>query len=303
MQEQAMLLELSTGRRRPMRSTAPVCSSVGKGWDGFLVEEHPPVTAMSTNVALFESAVFIPIDGRIHLEWKSGREAVTKEIAPGQISILPANHPYSVKLRAAGESVVVSLAEKLIALAAADQGVFTAIQPVWVHGVEDALVRELVMSLREEMRSTSVSGERYAHSLASTLAAHIVRRYSTDRLSIPSPSGGLSIVALRRVVHYIHDHLGENLTLGTLAAKANLSTCHFARMFKVSTGISPHRYLLNCRIARAKKLMTQGKGTLAEIALRSGFCDQGHLTRSFRDIVGTTPAAFLRDLAVAGQRG
>src|SRR5690606_38854947 len=133
---------------------------------------------------------------------------------------------------------------------------------------------ELVMSLREEMRSTSESGDRYAQTLVSTLAAHIVRRYSTDRMSFRAPAGGLSVPALRRVIRHIHEHLADQLTLNALAAQAGLSTCHFARMFKASTGISPHRYLLHCRISRTKELMTRGNNlTLAEIALESGFYD------------------------------
>jgi len=290
-----MMLEVTTGRIRPMRRTAPIWSSAARGGDGFLVEEHEPADSRSSDVALLESVVYLPLDGGLQLDWRSGRESVSKRIAPGQISILPANHPYSVRLRAAGPSVVVSLTDKLLSLAAADQGVFGEVHPVWVHGVEDALLRELVMGLRAELRSEGESGGRYAQTLASTLAAHIVRRYSTDQLQLPERRGGLSAPALRRVIQHIHEHLDEELTLVQLAAQAGLSTCHFARRFKTATGLAPHRYVLNCRIARAKQLLAQGRHGLAEVALAAGFCDQGHLTRCFRQTVGTTPAVFARE--------
>ncbi len=293
--QRTLLLEMTSGRIRPMRRSAPVWSSASLGGDGFLVEEHEPADSRSDNVALLESVVFLPLDGGLRLDWRSGRQRVTKRIAPGQVSILPANHPYSVHLRAAGPSVVVSLTDRLLAVAAADQGMFSEVHPVWVHGVKDALLRELVMSLRAELRVNGKSGERYARNLASTLAAHIVRRYSTDQPQLPERRGGLTAPALRRVIQYIHDHLEEELTLNRLAEHAGLSTCHFARKFKSSTGLAPPRYLLNCRLARARQLLAQGRHGLAEVALASGFCDQGHLTRCFRQMVGVTPAVFARE--------
>jgi len=260
----AMVIDLSNGRLRPMRPLRPRWTSAGKGWDGFLVEEHAPTDSTANNVALVESAIYLPINGRIQLEWQSGRQSVCKELTPGQVSILPANHPYSVRLRAASGSLVVSLSERLLTLAAAELGEFGTIQPVWVHGVEDGLIRELVMTLREELRgSPDDANDRYARSLASTLAAHIVRRYSTDRLSLPCRRGGLALPALRRVIQFVQDNLEEDLTLERLASQAGMSTCHFARMFKNSTGMPPHRYVLNCRIGRAKQLLLRGTGTLA----------------------------------------
>lgn len=292
--QRALLTELATGRIRPMRRNAPVWSSATCGGEGFLVEEHDPAESHAHNVALLESAVFMPLAGGLQLNWQSGRQHVSKRIVAGQISILPANLPYSVRLRSAGPSVVVSLADTLLTLAAADQGIFGEIQPVWVHGVEDALLRELVLGLRCELRATADGGGHYARTLAATLAAHIVRRYSTDRPALPEQRGGLTASALRRVIQHVQDHLDEQLTLERLAAQAGLSTCHFARMFKVATGLTPHRYVLNCRIARAKRLLAQGRPGLAEVALATGFCDQGHLTRCFRQAVGMTPASFAR---------
>lgn len=291
-----MLRELTTGRIRPMRRAAPLWSSAARGGDGFLVEEHEPADSRSSDVALLESAVFVPLDGGLQLDWRSGRESVSKRIAPGRISILPANHPYSVRLRAAGPSVVVSLTDRLLTLAAADQGLFGEVRPVWVHGVEDALLRELVLGLRAELRPGAGSGGRYAHTLAATLAAHVVRHYSTDRPQLPERRGALPAPALQRVVRHIDEHLEEALTLRRLAGQAGMSTGHFARLFKAATGLPPHRYVLNRRLARAKQLLAQGRHGLAEVALAAGFCDQGHLTRCFRQAVGTTPGVFARSL-------
>ena len=100
--------------------------------------------------------------------------------------------------------------------------------------------------------------------------------------------------ALKRTVNYIHDHIEEPLTVQLLAEISSISSFHFSRLFKRSTGMTPHQYVVASRVARAKKLLAAHTMPLAEVAVRSGFYDQAHLNRCFRHVVGTTPAAFSR---------
>ncbi|PSB17325.1 AraC family transcriptional regulator [Phormidesmis priestleyi ULC007] len=66
-------------------------------------------------------------------------------------------------------------------------------------------------------------------------------------------------------------------------------------MFKQQRGITPHQYILHCRIEKAKQLFQHSELTIAEIAIRTGFCDQSHLTRSLKRITGMTPKQILRE--------
>jgi transcriptional regulator GlxA family with amidase domain len=109
---------------------------------------------------------------------------------------------------------------------------------------------------------------------------------------IPAARGGLPPRALRRVREYIASHLKESLTIRTLADNVGLSTCHFARAFKQSQGMSPHRYLLQCRVRRTQELLATTDLPLSEIALASGFSDQSHFARQFRQHVGVTPSTY-----------
>jgi len=292
-----MVMDLRTGRTRPMRLNKPLFSSAARHWDGVLVEEHAPAAWESKDVTLLHCAIYLMLDESAFLEWQGGGRLVAKRLQPGQISILPANHPYSVKLQAAGGTVVVSLDQKFLTCAAAEQGQVGDIKPVWIHGATDPLLRELVLGLRTEMRREERGNHSYVQSLVQVLAAHVVRRYSTDGLKIPERRGGLSAPSLRRTVGYIQEHLEEDLSIASLAKVAELSSCHFARMFKQSTGMPPGVYVLHCRISLAKQLLLAKTGCLADVALQAGFCDQGHMTRSFRRILGITPAAFVRSLA------
>lgn len=105
---------------------------------------------------------------------------------------------------------------------------------------------------------------------------------------------GLSHDALATVIAYIEDHLGESIRLQDLAGTVGISRFHFARLFRVSTGLSPMEFLVRKRIERAKSYLAQTDRGLCEIAASLGFCDQSHFSRSFRRYAGMTPGQFVR---------
>jgi transcriptional regulator GlxA family with amidase domain len=108
----------------------------------------------------------------------------------------------------------------------------------------------------------------------------------------PRSRGGLSPRALRRVCEYVEAHLNENISIRVLAETAGLSMYHFARVFKQSMGVTPHGYLVQCRVRRAQELLAGTDLPLSEIALASGFSDQSHCARRFREHIGVTPRGY-----------
>ena len=104
--------------------------------------------------------------------------------------------------------------------------------------------------------------------------------------------GGLPPRVLRRVREYIETNLESPLTLQELATTAGLSASHFARAFKQSEGVTPHQYLMNCRLRRAKWLLAGTDLPLSEIAIVTGFAEQSHFSRQFRKHVGVTPRSY-----------
>ena len=108
----------------------------------------------------------------------------------------------------------------------------------------------------------------------------------------PQAHGGLSAATMRRVREYVEAHLGESINLGMLAAVAGLSVHHFAREFKQSAGVTPHHYLTQKRVERAQEMLARTDLALSEIANATGFSDQSHLARHFRNMLGTTPREF-----------
>lgn len=107
--------------------------------------------------------------------------------------------------------------------------------------------------------------------------------------------GGLSPGALRRCLLFVERELARPIPLHELAMQAGLSDCHFARAFKQSTGLPPHRYLLARRIEAALALIQGSDRSLTQVALEAGFCDQSHLCRAVARATGRTPRALRRE--------
>jgi len=108
------------------------------------------------------------------------------------------------------------------------------------------------------------------------------------------PACGLAPWQRARITRYVDANLTERLSTLQLAALVRLSASHFCRAFKADLRYSPHEYIIQRRIARAKMLMRETGITLAQVALECGLADQAHLSRLFRRRVGISPSAWRR---------
>jgi AraC-like DNA-binding protein len=124
------------------------------------------------------------------------------------------------------------------------------------------------------------------------------RAYLLTRVREPTsqraPCGGLSAGARRRVLEHIRSNLDGSIQVEDLAMAAGLSVHHFARAFKQTIGVSPHRYLVQQRVERAAQLLGATDRSLSEIAAEVGFADQSHFSKNFNRVTGSTPNAFRR---------
>ena len=97
---------------------------------------------------------------------------------------------------------------------------------------------------------------------------------------------------LRRAVRFVNDNLDTKLKWDDIAAAVGLDSFSFGRGFKLATGMTPHQYIIRCRLRRAMRLLAQEDRSLADIAFEVGCSCQSHLTTLFRKHLGTTPGAY-----------
>ena len=130
--------------------------------------------------------------------------------------------------------------------------------------------------------------------LVRQLAIHLLRLHLTVRKSAQIELSRVGPVdrRLRRALEFMHDNYGRELALEEIAASAYLSEYHFARLFKQITGATPHVYLANLRIEKARRLLVETTLPVIEIAAMVGYQSQSHFTKIFKSVTGITPRAY-----------
>jgi AraC family transcriptional regulator len=163
-------------------------------------------------------------------------------------------------------------------------------------GLHDHAVSEILYLLFAEVESGGASGTLYAESLAHALAV----RFLFLGEYLPTRSSATAVLPqrkLRGIQDLIESRLDADLTLQELAAEIGYSRSHFLRMFRATTGMTPHRYVLKRRLERARQLLEQVELSIAEVAMICGFSSQAHLTLAFRTKYGITPTEYRRQLS------
>jgi AraC family transcriptional regulator len=160
--------------------------------------------------------------------------------------------------------------------------------------VEDEIISATARLIAGELAQEKIGHTQMLDSLVRQLAIHLLRAHLTVRKSaqIELSRAGFVDRRLRRAIEFIHDNYGRELGLEEIAAAAYLSEFHFARLFKQITGLTPHVYLANLRIERARKLLAETEIPIIEIAAMVGYQSHSHFTKIFKSITGLTPRTY-----------
>lgn len=219
---------------------------------------------------------------------------------PGAVEILSAHGATEQVLRDPSDDASVLLPDGFLHRVAEGVG----LDPDRVEIVDrldgrDPRLEALLCLFLPELAGAGLGGELYAESLATALAVHLLRAHSSLATGLGGtlgrdPAGRLPERALSRVVDHVEAHLAGDVSLDRLAAVAGFSARHFLRLFRASTGLSPHQYLIRARVERAKTLLAGGELPLAQVAAAAGFAHQQHLARHFGRLVGVSPGRYRR---------
>jgi RpiB/LacA/LacB family sugar-phosphate isomerase len=127
------------------------------------------------------------------------------------------------------------------------------------------------------------------HSMQEEQVQQIVKAYLSATLAAIDVVGGLPPRRLQRVFSHIRENLAAELSVTELAGVVGMSQYYFSKLFKMSTGTTPHQYIMRQRVERAQECLRESKLALAEIASKVGFETQSHFTSVFRRLAGVTP--------------
>lgn len=141
------------------------------------------------------------------------------------------------------------------------------------------------------------------HTLEGELAQEVVQAYLSATLAPIEVVGGLPPRRLQRVFSHIRENISRELSVTELAQVVGMSQYYFSKLFKMSTGTTPHQYVMRQRVERAQELLRESQTALAEVATLVGFETQSHFTSVFRKLVGSTPKHYreMHHLAGHGQ--
>ncbi len=171
---------------------------------------------------------------------------------------------------------------------ASDLTIGDRIELIPKHDTNDPSLTKLGLLLKADAEEGHLSGLLYRESLATAFVARLLNHHAVCLIKSPSTSG-LSSQRLQILLDYIHESLGQDISLADLAKLVDLSKYHLCHIFKHQMGISLHQYVIQQRVERAKQLLKNRGMTITSIAQACGFSSHSHLTRHFKRIVGVTP--------------
>ncbi|MBW4599951.1 MAG: AraC family transcriptional regulator [Calothrix sp. FI2-JRJ7] len=215
-----------------------------------------------------------------------------REYAKGDIIIIPSTQVFPrTQLDRETPLLELFLNRDILRDAAANFG-SSDIELVRQLQVNDPLIEQMGLAMMAEVKIGGASSRLYVESMTTALTVHLLRRYCSHRPEIKQYTDGLPKYKLHQVIEYIRTHLENNLTLQELAGVVCISPTYFASLFKHSMGVTPHQYVMQCRIDKAKQLLRQTHLTLVEVALQVGFQNQSHFTRVFKQYTQLTPKVY-----------
>lgn len=155
----------------------------------------------------------------------------------------------------------------------------------------DPLILNYFQMLENELKSGEMGQQLMIDAFRIQIAVHLLRHYAKISMT-REVAAAFSQTQRKKIIDLIDGRLSENISLDDLADSVGLSPFHFSRRFKSEFGVAPHAFVIRRRVAKAQELLRQDKAVLKVVALDCGFSDQSHFCRTFRKMVGMTPAQY-----------
>jgi AraC family transcriptional regulator len=228
------------------------------------------------------------------IEWGSKRSALqTFDYAAGDLALCDRHVGEWVGLMNVSH---LQLGISDAALMACSDGAYGEVELRPLRKFGDSRLSALVAAARAEMVAGFPSGRLFLDSVEQAMAVTLVNGHAVRHRPVQIYRGGLGSARLRRIKELVQAKMEDDLSLNEMAQSVGLSTAHFARMFRKSTGATPHQFVLRQRLERAKAMLRVPDARVLDVAVACGFKTQQHFAQVFRDVWGVSPTEYRQDL-------
>jgi len=224
------------------------------------------------------------------IEWGSKRSALEKfDYTAGDLALCDRHMGEWVGLMNASH---LQLGISDAALMACSDGAYGEVELRASRKFAEPRLSAMVAAVHAEMLAGFPSGRLFLDSVEQAMAVTLVNGHAVRHHPVQFSRGGLGSARLRRIKELVHAKMEDDLSLDEMAESVGLSTAHFARMFRKSTGKTPHQFVLRQRLERAKAMLRAPDARVLDVAIACGFKTQQHFAQVFRDVWGVSPTEY-----------
>jgi len=279
----------------PLFPGKPINSKLRSPVSGLIIETHALGAIELPEHEHSSYCLSLHLGGPIEQEWWSGGRNGIESYRTGSMALISPGTHHRTYMNRPSHQLILSFEESHLLRAAREIGK-TRVNVASRLRFENRQLHLLMSEFQREMESGWETGAIYQEHLGLLFSIALIQKFNECTAALPIVKGGMTRVRLQRVLDYIAANSHRDITLTDLAEVADLSRFHFARLFRLQMAMTPHRYLMDWRLERAKALLRLDTSMVADIALETGFRSTGHFSRAFRRCVGVSPTEWKRQV-------
>lgn len=282
---------LTQGRRAPFFRASDLASA-DHPWAGFSFEEAEGAGEPMARHSWSKTTLLCVTGGEASLRWKHRGVWSDDRVGPGTVSIIRRD----VEIQSAEPSgpfpmMVLQLDNARLRTLAPDQVEAVDRSLTSAQVTQDPQLAALLSAMCAEVKGGCPSGRLYGESMSIALLAYLTGRYADHQTASGRPKG-LSRAEMRTLASYVQDRITDDVTVTEMAALVRMSPSRFARVFKTAFGMTPYRYVMRERVAKARELYAATTLSASQVAAEVGFSSQSHFVKVFRQFMGVTPKQY-----------
>lgn len=283
------------GRQIPLPGEPVLSSFVTLGEDVVLQKHVTPYAVEYAEHEHRSHIIFLPQCKPVRVDYRIEGERFNAKAHPGQAWIIPRAMRHSVHFKGQHAGLLLSIGigqfERHVHPVAQGRRIELIPKFNLVDGQLEHLLNGLLTVAQDGSFADALVGELIVNAICLRLA----ERYATTKSDLAPRRGGLPLARLNRVLEFIHANLDQKVSLSALAEASSMNMFYFASLFRKSMGVSPHQYVLDRRVERAKQLLCDRKLSVLDVALQVGFSHANNFARAFRRHAGISPGRFRKE--------